>query len=161
MSTLAYPPISHPYRILDGFDVHRSEKLIIAFVAVDTPQGPKIRMYRWQKRNDSWKIDLCRMSVEWWDWSAIPSKISKLQSRDLYDNMQSDLDLGVSEVCNLFGGNGIFLFSVALSDQALILRAVKLVLISQKDSMSKSINMSTKYVNTNCALTFTPGYKLT
>ena len=77
MSTLAYPPISHPYRILDGFDVHRSEKLIIAFVAVDTPQGPKIRMYRWQKRNDSWKIDLCRMSVEWWDWSAIPSKISK------------------------------------------------------------------------------------
>ena len=81
MSTLTYPPISQPYRILDGFDVHRSDKLIIAFVAVETPQGPKIRMYRWQKRNDSWKIDLCRMSVEWWDWSAIPGKISKLRER--------------------------------------------------------------------------------
>ena len=81
MSTLAYPPISQPYRILDGFDVHRSDKLIIAFVAVETPQGPKIRMYRWQKRNDSWKIDLCRMSVEWWDWATIPNKISKLRER--------------------------------------------------------------------------------
>ena len=81
MSTLTYPPISKPYRILDGFDVCRSEKLIIAFVAVETPQGPKIRMYRWLKRNGLWKVDLCRMSVEWWDWTAIPNKISKLREK--------------------------------------------------------------------------------
>ena len=90
MSTLTYPPISQPYRILDGFDVHRSDKLIIAFVAVETPQGPKIRMYRWQKRNDSWKIDLCRMSVEWWDWSAIPSKISKLREKYFKNSNKSN-----------------------------------------------------------------------
>ena len=89
MSTLAYPPISHPYRILDGFDVHRSEKLIIAFVAVETPQGIKIRMYRWQKRNDSWKIDLCRMSVDFWDWSSIPSQIKKLQKKFFKSNNKS------------------------------------------------------------------------
>lgn len=81
MSIFVYPEISPPYRILDGFDVYRSEKLIVAFVAVETPQGPKIRMYRWQKRNSFWKIDLCRMSVDFWDWSTIPDKISKLREK--------------------------------------------------------------------------------
>ena len=71
-------PVSDFFQVLDGFDVYRSEKLIIAFVAVESNYGKQLRLYRWQNRNGSWKVDLCRMSVDRWNWSEISGKISSL-----------------------------------------------------------------------------------
>jgi len=71
-------PVSDTLQVLEGFDVYRSSKLIIAFVAVQSDYGKQLRLYRWQNRNGSWKVDLCRMSVDRWNWSEISDKISSL-----------------------------------------------------------------------------------
>ena len=71
-------PVSDFFQVLDGFDVYRSGKLIIAFVAVESNYGKQLRLYRWQNRNGSWKVDLCRMSVDRWNWSEISGKINSL-----------------------------------------------------------------------------------
>lgn len=74
-------PISDRYQVLDGFDVYRSSKLIIAFVAVESDSGRQLRLYRWQNRNGSWKVDLCRMSVNGWNWAEISEKVKSLCSK--------------------------------------------------------------------------------
>ena len=74
------------------------------------------------------------------------SKLSNMQTRDLYDNMQKDLDAGVAIVCDSLGSMGLFLFSVSVSEQPLLLHTIQKVMESQNDSMSKSVSMSTKYV---------------
>jgi len=71
-------PVSESYKVLDGFDIYRSEKLIVALVVVESDFGRDIRLYRWQKRNDAWKIDLCRMSVALWKWDIIAPKTKEL-----------------------------------------------------------------------------------
>ena len=71
-------PVSDTLQVLEGFDVYRSSKLIIAFVAVQSDYGKQLRLYRWQNRNDSWKVDLCRMSVHRWNWSEISGKVGSL-----------------------------------------------------------------------------------
>ena len=71
-------PVSDTLQVLEGFDVYRSSKLIIAFVAVQSDYGKQLRLYRWQNRNGSWKVDLCRMSVDRWDWSEISGKVGSL-----------------------------------------------------------------------------------
>ena len=71
-------PVSDFFRAVDGFDVYRSSKLIVAFVVVESDYGKQLRLYRWQNRNGSWKVDLCRMSVDRWNWSEISAKISSL-----------------------------------------------------------------------------------
>ena len=67
-------PVSESYKLLDGYDVYRSEKIIVALVVVESPFGRDLRLYRWQKRGDAWKVDLCRMSVAMWNWDVISSK---------------------------------------------------------------------------------------
>jgi hypothetical protein len=71
-------PVSDFFHVLDGFDVYRSSKLIVAFVVVQSDYGKQLRLYRWQNRNGSWKVDLCRMSVDRWNWSEISDKIGSL-----------------------------------------------------------------------------------
>ncbi len=67
-------PISESYKLLDGYDLYRSEKLIVALVVVESQFGRDLRLYRWQKRGDAWKVDLCRMSVAMWNWDAISAR---------------------------------------------------------------------------------------
>lgn len=69
--------VSESFEVLDGFDVYRSNKLIIAFV-VQSQKGRNLRLYRWQNRNGQWKVDLCQMSVDSWNWEQISSKINTL-----------------------------------------------------------------------------------
>ncbi len=71
-------PVSDTLQVLEGFDVYRSSKLIIAFVAVQSDYGKQLRLYRWQNRKGFWKVDLCRMSVDRWNWSEISGKISSI-----------------------------------------------------------------------------------
>ena len=71
-------PVSASFRVLEGYDIYRSAKLIVALVVVDSDFGRDLRLYRWQKRNDVWKVDLCRMSVVGWDWEAISAKVREL-----------------------------------------------------------------------------------
>ena len=71
-------PVSELFQVLEGFDVYRSSKLIIAFVAVQSDYGKQLRLYLWQNRKGSWKVDLCRMSVDRWNWSEISGKISSI-----------------------------------------------------------------------------------
>jgi hypothetical protein len=52
--------------------------LIVALVVVESNLGRDLRMYRWQLRNNSWKVDLCRMSVANWEWENIASKAKDL-----------------------------------------------------------------------------------
>lgn len=41
--------------------------MIVALVAVESQYGRDLRLYRWSKRNDQWKVDLCRMGVGRWN----------------------------------------------------------------------------------------------
>ena len=74
-------PVSESLKILEGYDIYRSENLIVALVAVESQFGRDIRMYRWMKRKDQWKVDLCRMSVGRWNWDAISAKVKELKER--------------------------------------------------------------------------------
>ncbi len=71
-------PVSQSFKVLEGFDIYRSEKLIVALVVVESDFGKDLRMYRWQKRGDAWKVDLCRMSVASWNWDKISAKAREL-----------------------------------------------------------------------------------
>jgi hypothetical protein len=71
-------PVSQSFKVLEGFDIYRSSKLIVALVVVDSDFGKDLRMYRWQKRGEAWKVDLCRMSVSNWDWDLLSSKAKEL-----------------------------------------------------------------------------------
>jgi hypothetical protein len=73
MSEVRYP-VSSTYKVLDGHDIYRSNNLIVALVVVEGQFGRDLRLYRWMKRNDQWKVDLCRMSVGRWNWDEISAK---------------------------------------------------------------------------------------
>ena len=73
-----YYPVSESFRVLDGYDLYRSNKLIIALVVVEGQFGRDLRLYRWQKRGEAWKVDLCRMSVARWPWDSLASKAKEL-----------------------------------------------------------------------------------
>lgn len=74
-------PVSESFQVIEGFDVYRSSKLIIAFVVVESDKGKQLRLYRWQNRKGTWKVDLCRMSVGRWNWSEISAKISSIYAK--------------------------------------------------------------------------------
>jgi hypothetical protein len=76
--TNASYPVSDQYKVLEGYDIYRSENLIIALVAVEGQGGRDLRLYRWQKRKGEWKVDLCRMSVTRWQWNIIAEKAREL-----------------------------------------------------------------------------------
>jgi hypothetical protein len=71
-------PVSESFQVLEGHDILRSEKLIVALVVVQSDFGRDLRLYRWQKRNESWKVDLCRMSVALWNWDTLAQKAKEL-----------------------------------------------------------------------------------
>jgi hypothetical protein len=77
MSESRYP-VSTTYRVLDGYDIYRSSNLIVALVVVESQFGRDLRMYRWMKRKDQWKVDLCRMGVGRWKWDEISAKAKEL-----------------------------------------------------------------------------------
>lgn len=64
-------PVSETFKVVEGYDVYRSDNLIIALVVVESDRGKDLRLYRWMKRKDQWKVDLCRMSVARWKWSEL------------------------------------------------------------------------------------------
>jgi hypothetical protein len=74
-------PVSESYKVLEGYDIYRSAKLIVALVVVESDFGKDLRMYRWQKRGDAWKVDLCRMSVASWRWDEISAKARELTEK--------------------------------------------------------------------------------
>ena len=74
-------PISEQFKVLEGYDIYRSSKLIVALVVVESKFGKDLRMYRWQLRGESWKVDLCRMSVSGWDWATLATKAKELIER--------------------------------------------------------------------------------
>jgi hypothetical protein len=73
---------------LGGFDIYRSNNLIMAVVAVETGQGARdIRFYRWQFRKsgqsgeESWKVDLARFSVSRFNFKDIAAKVERLRQQ--------------------------------------------------------------------------------
>ncbi len=80
MSEVKYP-VSERYKVLEGYDIYRGSKLIIALVAVESQFGKDLRLYRWQRRGDAWKVDLARMSVRSWDWAKISAKVSEMRTK--------------------------------------------------------------------------------
>ena len=74
-------PVSATYKVLDGHDIYRSNNLIMALVVVDSQFGRDMRLYRWIKRNDQWKVDLCRMGVKKWKWDEIAVKAAEFTQK--------------------------------------------------------------------------------
>jgi hypothetical protein len=74
-------PVSESFKVLEGYDIYRSDKLIVALVVVESEFGRDIRLYRWQKRNEAWKVDLCRMSVASWKWDNLALKAKELMDK--------------------------------------------------------------------------------
>lgn len=71
-------PVSPTFKVLDGHDIYRSNSLIVALVAVESQYGRDLRLYRWARRNDQWKVDLCRMGVGRWNWDEIAARAKDL-----------------------------------------------------------------------------------
>ncbi|HVX03292.1 MAG TPA: hypothetical protein VHA09_09075 [Nitrososphaera sp.] len=76
MSESRYP-VSATFKVLDGHDIYRSDNLIVALVVVESQYGRDLRLYRWTRRNEQWKVDLCRMSVKRWNWTEMAAKVSE------------------------------------------------------------------------------------
>lgn len=74
-------PVSDTYKVLDGHDIYRSNNLIVALVVVDSQFGRDMRLYRWIKRNDQWKVDLSRMGVKKWKWGEIAAKAAEFMQK--------------------------------------------------------------------------------
>ena len=74
-------PISDFYKPIDALDIIKSDKIWIALIFVESQHGKKIRIYRWEKRNEGWKVDLCRMSIENWNWLRINQFVNKYQTK--------------------------------------------------------------------------------
>ena len=78
-------PVSETLEILDGLDLYRSGKTIVALVVVKGEYGKDLRLYRWQKRLDKkadaevWKVDLARFSVAKWNWNEVAEKVQQLK----------------------------------------------------------------------------------
>ena len=79
-------PVSDTFKVLEGHDILRTDNLIIALVVVESDKGKDIRLYRWQKRGEEWKVDLCRMSVLRWNFVDIYNKMMGFRNKyDLHD----------------------------------------------------------------------------
>ncbi len=50
-------PVSESFKVLEGYDIYRSDKLMVAQVVIESEFGRDIRLYRWQKRNEAWKVE--------------------------------------------------------------------------------------------------------
>ena len=74
-------PVSATYKVLDGYDIYRSNNLIVALVVVESQFGKDMRLYRWMMRNGVWKVDLCRMGVKKWKWNEIAAKAAEFTEK--------------------------------------------------------------------------------
>ena len=74
-------PVSDIFKVLEGFDILRTETLIVAVVAVESDKGKDVRLYRWQKRGEEWKVDLCRMSIVRWNFTDIYNIVSEFKQK--------------------------------------------------------------------------------
>jgi len=70
---------------LGGFDIYKSGKAWQAIIAVENTENSKrsIKWFRWQQRQDEWKIGLCNMKVDYMDFDNIKNKIKILKK--IYD----------------------------------------------------------------------------
>jgi len=51
-------PLGEYYKVLEGFDIHKSSKMWEAVVVVEDQQGRRhMRLYKWIMRGDKWKVD--------------------------------------------------------------------------------------------------------
>jgi len=74
-------PVSDIFKVLEGFDILRTDNLIVAVVAVESNRGRDVRLYRWQKRGEEWKVDLCRMSISKWNFTDIYNIVSEFKQK--------------------------------------------------------------------------------
>ena len=74
-------PVSEHFKVLGGYDIYRSNNLIVALVAVEANNRKDLRLYRWQNRQGNWKVDLCRMSVTRWKWDQLAEKAKELTNK--------------------------------------------------------------------------------
>lgn len=74
-------PVSQQFQVLEGYDIYRSDHLIIALVVVEEAKRRDLRLYRWQNRKGAWKVDLCRMSVANWKWADLARKAEDLMAK--------------------------------------------------------------------------------
>jgi hypothetical protein len=75
-------PLGEYYKVLEGFDIHKSNKMWEAVVVVEDQQGKRhLRLYKWIMRGDRWKVDLARFSVEYWDLDSLTQKMRELKTK--------------------------------------------------------------------------------
>ena len=91
-------PVAEVFTPLDGFDIKRTPRRIIALVAVEEEKGGRdLRLYSWVKRpnknytgpQDSgntapeyvWKVDYARMSTTDWNFREIATQAKKLAAK--------------------------------------------------------------------------------
>ncbi len=88
-------PVSETLKVIEGYDVYKSNNIWVALVVVDEGGGRKgIKLYRWEKRKKKeqgqvgegmddkvWKVGLCRMHVSLWDWQELSGKVSEFKSK--------------------------------------------------------------------------------
>lgn len=66
---------------LAGFDIYKSSNAWQAIIVVENTVNNKrsIKWFRWQQREEGWKIGLCNMQVDYIDFNDIIKKINILK----------------------------------------------------------------------------------
>jgi len=74
-------PVSDFYTaVLDGFDIRRTNNKIEALIVVVDNNGKKdLRLHRWRKKGENWKIELARGSVKDWNFNLLAENASELK----------------------------------------------------------------------------------
>jgi hypothetical protein len=81
-STSSAYPLGEYYKVIEGFDIHKSSKMWEAVVIVEDQQGRRhVRLYKWVMKGDKWKVDLARFSIEFWDLDSVTQKIKELKAK--------------------------------------------------------------------------------
>lgn len=74
-------PVSDFYTVEDGYDIERRNNVIVALVVVSQGSQKALRLYRWRKKGEDWKVDLCRMDTKNWNWEAISKAAQELKQK--------------------------------------------------------------------------------
>jgi hypothetical protein len=76
-------PIGSYYKILEGFDIHKSKRIWEAVLVVKDDEGKThLRLYKWvNKEEKGWKVDLARFDIGYWELGEVFEKIRNLKTK--------------------------------------------------------------------------------
>lgn len=76
-------PVAEQLRPLDGFDVRRTSRKIVAFVVTEGDYGTALRFYVWTRKGSRfpWYVDRARQDTRDWNFENIMHEVQNLKQK--------------------------------------------------------------------------------